>query len=99
MSQYAVYNRMVVKKGILKMKRKLLIFLSLLLVVACTTSNATGNSSSGSKVFYPSGLNGEVDRFVDSGAGVVCYVVFGGAGVGIDCMPLHDIQVSNDLGN
>jgi hypothetical protein len=35
-------------------------------------------------------FNGGGGRFVDEEAGVVCYYIFGGTGVGIDCLPIGD---------
>lgn len=42
----------------------------------------------------PSGsYNGQVERYVDREAGVVCYFIIASYGVGIDCMPLLDTNL------
>lgn len=81
-------------------KRILLISLVLLVLVGCATQEYTNEDSGIDSIYLGKIKSGSyanyIERFIDSEAGVVCWVVVEFRGGGISCLPLDQTNLSKE---
>ena len=72
--------------------KRLAVVLGVFVLAGCAAGNARcANCYPGTKVYEPDGFSLDVEQFVDTDYGVVCYVY---AAYGIDCLPISETELS-----